>query len=90
MPDLLRNRIKEYIEWLKQASIALRATNIQIDEFVKQQNALKLIEVSYPRYKNKIEILGIQFDILKENNFDIKKDDDLALKDAISTANSVA
>ena len=67
MPDLIRGRIKEYIEWLRVSSNALRATNIQIDEFVKQQNALKAIEKSFPKYKNMIDIVSQQFDILKEN-----------------------
>jgi len=55
---------------------SLKSSNSSIDEFVRQQKALRYIEKNIQKMKDKLSIIGNQYLILKSHKFEFKKEDD--------------
>jgi hypothetical protein len=87
LPEILKIRTKNIKEWLTQSSYALKSGTGNLDEFVKQRNALKTIEQEYPKMKKKLDTLNLVYIQLKEFHFEIKDDHFI---DTIHAANGLS
>lgn len=70
----MKARTKNIKEWLTQSSYALKSGTGNLDEFVRQRNALRIIEREYPKMKKKLDTLNLVYIQLKEFHFEIKDD----------------
>lgn len=70
-------------QWLSHSIMTLRTGSNNIDDFVKQQKALKQIEHMFSPIKEKIKTIGQQYMILQQKRFRFEKDDNQNYNDLI-------
>ena len=87
--ELLRVRNKNLKDWFSNSSYSLKTSFGTIDEFVKQQISLKAIETELSKMKYRFDVLGYQYYIIKDNEFDVKKEDDLSYRDTLQSLNTL-
>lgn len=90
LPELLKTRNKAIKEWLMASNQALKSGTGNLEEFVKQRNALKAIEKDHPKIKRKLDEINQVYIQLKEFHFEFKKDDDQQFVDTIHSMTSLA
>jgi len=89
MPELLKTRNKAIKDWLFAANQALKSGTGNLEEFVKQRNALKTIEKEYPKINKKLYELNQVYIKLKDFHFEFKKDDDQTFADTSHSMTSL-
>ena len=89
MPELFRTRNAKIKEWIVKSTNSLKFVGANIEEFVNQQTALKEIEKLLPKMRSRIEVLHQFSIIMKENHFELKKEDEGALTDTIQWQNAL-
>ena len=88
-PSMLRARIKSCKDWFADSIHNLKSGGGNIDDFVKQQNSLKIVEKSFPLLRSKLEIINQNIMTLAAREFDLKKDDNMIYLDALHSQNSL-
>ena len=81
LPEQLRVRSRELRDWLTVSTQTMKAGIGNLEDFVKQRNAVRVIEHEYPNKKKKLDTLNQISFILKDKKIDLKKDDDQLLVD---------
>ena len=89
LPEMLKLRNRAIKEWLLSSNQSLKSGTGNLDDFVKQRNALKMIEKEYPKIKSKLDVLNQVYIQLKEFRFEFKKDDDQAFVDTTHSMTSL-
>lgn len=75
LPEMLRERVQQIKSWLNTSIHEVKNVALTIDDFVKQSNSLDKINVEFPKYRERVDIIRLLYDILEFNEFEVKKED---------------
>ena len=72
---MLKNRMQKCQNWLKEETKKIRASPLNVDEFVSQLQAVDLIEDNFTNVKEMLELSNHHFELFK--SFDMLSKDDI-------------